>query len=126
MGDGVNAGEHIPAVLLWNNRPDEAPGNIAEDVACGERNSMKMKAGPLQRLCRRAGPLRSGHRREVHCLCIGDSRQKWSLRRSQTLLQPILGNGAEETGDAVCGRCVSAGVRTGTGGRLKASATTFS
>jgi hypothetical protein len=50
MGDGVDTGKNIPAVPLWNNRPDETSGNIAEDVACGEKNNMKMKAGPLQRL----------------------------------------------------------------------------
>jgi hypothetical protein len=73
----VNAGKNIPAVLLWNNRPDEASGNIAEDMACGEWNSMKMKAGPLQRLCRRAGLLRSGHRRQINSTtrCRCDRRQ---------------------------------------------------
>jgi hypothetical protein len=65
MGDGVDTAKNIPAVPLWNNRPDETSGNIAEDVACGVRDSMKMKAGPLQRLCRRAGPLRGGHRRQI-------------------------------------------------------------
>jgi hypothetical protein len=63
MGDGVDTAKNISAVLLWNNRPDETPGNIAEDVACGIRDSMKMKAGSLQRLCRRTGLLCSGHHR---------------------------------------------------------------
>ncbi len=49
-----------------DNRPGEASGNITEDMACSERDSMKVKAGSLQRLCRRAGPLRSGHRRQIN------------------------------------------------------------
>ncbi len=65
MGDGVDAVEDSSAVLLWNNRHDENPGNITEDVACGIRDSMKMKAGSLQRVCRRTGPLCGCHRRQV-------------------------------------------------------------
>jgi hypothetical protein len=34
MGDGVDTVENSKVVLLWNNRPDEASGNIAEDMAC--------------------------------------------------------------------------------------------
>jgi hypothetical protein len=77
MGDGVDAGKNIPAEPLRNNRPDEASGNIAEDVACGEGNSMKMKAGPLQRLYGRAGPLCGGHRRQINrtARCRCDRRQ---------------------------------------------------
>jgi hypothetical protein len=61
MGDGVDAVEDISAVVLWNNRPDETPGNITEDMACGIRDSMKMKAGSLQRVRRWTGPLCDGH-----------------------------------------------------------------
>jgi hypothetical protein len=45
MGDGVDAGKNIPAELLRNIRPDEAFGDIAEDVASGEGNSMEMETG---------------------------------------------------------------------------------
>jgi hypothetical protein len=34
MGNGMNSVENSMAVLLWNNRPVEASGNIAEDMAC--------------------------------------------------------------------------------------------
>jgi hypothetical protein len=34
MGDGVDTVENSKVVLLWNNGPDEASGNIAEDMAC--------------------------------------------------------------------------------------------
>jgi hypothetical protein len=49
MGDGMYSVENSTAVLLWNNRADEASGNITEDIACCQRNSMQLKAGPLQR-----------------------------------------------------------------------------
>jgi len=34
MGDGVDTVENSKVGLLWNNGPDEASGNIAEDMAC--------------------------------------------------------------------------------------------
>jgi hypothetical protein len=49
MGDGMNTVKNSTAVLLWNNRPDEASGNIAEDMTCCYWDSMQLKAGPLQR-----------------------------------------------------------------------------
>jgi hypothetical protein len=48
MGDGMDACKNIPAVLLWNNRPSDASGDVAEDVARGEGKGVKAKTGPFQ------------------------------------------------------------------------------
>ncbi len=42
----MDTAKNISAELLWNKRPDETSGNIAEDVACGIRDSMKMRLDP--------------------------------------------------------------------------------
>jgi hypothetical protein len=108
------------ASLYWmgtrgRNTPVEtSPSREASLTAC----ACDLKCGRVHHLHHLwAGPLRSGHRRKIYCLCLGDGGQNGPLRCNQALLRPVLGGGGGRSRPC----CQQPG-----GGQLKASAITFS